>query len=219
MQMTQSFSPSKKRFKSLEILGKDVKKLVNYFDCNSLRLNADKTEFIVFGFTESKDISVTNDGQKIKEKTEVKYLGVTIDKKTHLSIRGKIFFRSMAEDIKSIYTLRNCVPESIKKTLINSIVISHLQYQAVLQCSLSQNLTTTLEKQLNWAVKAGYNRKKVDSSDDLKLMNHTLPVRMFIQYRVALYTRQIFNYKKQAIKNNSCIPLPTANFYFHNRTR
>ena len=42
---------------------------------------------------------------------------------------------------------------------------------------------------------------------------------MLIQYRVALYTRQIFNYKKQAFENISGIPLPTATFYFHNRTR
>ena len=42
---------------------------------------------------------------------------------------------------------------------------------------------------------------------------------MLIQYRVVLYTRQIFNYKKQAFKNISGIPLPTANFYFYNWTR
>ena len=42
---------------------------------------------------------------------------------------------------------------------------------------------------------------------------------MLIQYGVALYARQIFNYKKQAFKNISGIPLPTAKFYFHNWTR
>ena len=39
--------------------------MVNYFDCNSLRLSADKTEFIVFGSAESKDMSITIDGQMI----------------------------------------------------------------------------------------------------------------------------------------------------------
>ena len=51
----------------LEILEKEVKKLFNYFDCNSLMLNADKTDFIVSGSTESKDMSVTIGGQKIKK--------------------------------------------------------------------------------------------------------------------------------------------------------
>ena len=95
MQMTHSFS-EKKVQNGLEILEKDVKNLVNYFDCNYLRLNADKTEFIVFGSTESKDMSVTIDEQKIKEKTEVKYLGVTIDKKLTFQSEVKHILRSMA---------------------------------------------------------------------------------------------------------------------------
>ena len=58
-----------------------------------------------------------------------------------------------------------------------------------------------------------------DSSHDLKLMNNILPVRILIQYRFALYIRQIFNYKKQAFQNISGNPLPTTNSYFHNWTR
>ena len=49
-------------------------------------------------------------------------------------------------------------------------------------------------------------------------MNNISPVRMLKQFRVQLYTKQIFNCKKHA-KNISGFPLPTANFYFHNRTR
>ena len=78
-------------------------------------------------------MSVTIDGQQIKEKTEVKYLGVTIDKKLTFQSEVKTnILRSMAQGIKSIYTLRNCVLESFKTPLINSLVISHLQYPAVL---------------------------------------------------------------------------------------
>ena len=62
---TVTFSSEKKVQDSLEILEKDVKKLVNYFDCHSLMLNAEKTEFIVFRSPESKDMSVTIDGQTI----------------------------------------------------------------------------------------------------------------------------------------------------------
>ena len=99
--MTQSFSPPNKSFKIFE---KDVKKLVKYFDCNSLGLNASKTEFIVFGSTKSKHMSVTIDGQKIKEKTEVKYLGVDIDKNLTFQSKLNIILRSLAQGIKSIYT-------------------------------------------------------------------------------------------------------------------
>ena len=92
MQVTQSFSPPKKIFKCLEILEKDVKQLVNFIDCISLRLNADKLEFIVFGSKESKVMSVTIEGQKIKEETEVKYLGFTIYKKLTFQSEVKKYF-------------------------------------------------------------------------------------------------------------------------------
>ena len=64
MQMILTFSSEKKVQDSLEILKKDVKKLVNYFDYNSFMLNAEKTEFFVFRSPESKDMSVTIDGKK-----------------------------------------------------------------------------------------------------------------------------------------------------------
>ena len=98
-----------------------------------------KRNSLFFGSTESKDMSVNIDGQKIKEKTEAKYLGVTIDKKLTFQSELKNILRIMAQGIKSIYTLRNCVPESFKKTLINSLVISHLQYPAALLLMISES--------------------------------------------------------------------------------
>ena len=65
---TVIYSSEKKVQDSLDFIEKDVKKLFDYFDCNYLRLNADKTEFIVFGSTASKDMSVTVDGQKKEKK-------------------------------------------------------------------------------------------------------------------------------------------------------
>ena len=151
--MTQFFSSEKKVQDSVEILEKEVKKLVNYFDCNSLRLNADKTEFIVFGSTESTDMSVTIDGEKIKAKTEVPYLGVTIDKKLTFQSEVKIFYEVWHKAWnESIYYGTAFLKISKKHWL--TLLLCHLQYPAVLLCSLSQNLIKTLEKQLNWAGKS-----------------------------------------------------------------
>ena len=79
---------------------------------------------------------------------------------------------------KILCTLRNCVPENFRGTVLNSLVISYLQYPTALLCSVPQNLLTTLEKQLNLAVKACYSRRKIDLSHFLKLFNDKLPVRL-----------------------------------------
>ena len=60
---TTIFCSEKKIQDSLEIFEKVVKNLINYFDCISLDLIADKTEIIILGFVESNDISFTIDGQ------------------------------------------------------------------------------------------------------------------------------------------------------------
>ena len=196
--MTQSLSPPKKAQSIFQILESDVKELITLFNFKPLRLTADKKESILFGSTESKHMSVTIDAQMIKEKTEVKYLGVTsyFWLKNHLSIQVKKIFTMNGTRYKiSLYITELC-SWNIQKTPSNSLVISHLKCPAKLLCSLSQALITTLKKQLSWPVKACYIRRKFDSSHDLTLINKILPVHMLVQYSVALYTRQVSNYRK-----------------------
>ena len=53
--------------------------------------------------------------------------------------------------------------------MINSLVMSYLQYPAVLLSTVDNNLFITLEKKLGWAVKACYHRSKFESSTYIKL--------------------------------------------------
>ena len=66
----------------------------------------------------------------------------------------------MACGIKTLYALRESFPQKTLILLMNALVISHVNYSAILLSGISDNLITTLEKQLSWAVKACFNRKK-----------------------------------------------------------
>ena len=66
-----------------------------------------------------------------------------------------------------------------------ALVISHLYYSSILMCS--QNLLIRVEKQLSWAVKSCFNRKKYDRSTDLKLKYKVLPVHIFNDFKVSCY--------------------------------
>ena len=71
--------------------------------------------------------------------------------------------------------------------LLNALVVS-LQYSAILLTGISnENLMTTLEKQLNWAIKACFFRTKYDHSSDLKLQYKILPVRYLLNMKSVLY--------------------------------
>ena len=67
----------------------------------------------------------------------------------------------MAESIKVLQNIKNALPDSMKLLLINSIVLSHIHYPAILLTGMTQSLIITLEKQLSWAVKATFNGKKI----------------------------------------------------------
>ena len=125
----------------------------------------------------------------------------------------------MAQGIKTLYVLRNVVPYHLRKILLNSLVISHLQYSAVLLSSISINLLTTLEKQLNWAVKACYFQRFNSSSLSIKLDNYILPIKQLPEYRTALYVNQLFTFKKPAFRRITGLSLPTYKFYRHSRTK
>ena len=93
----------------------------------------------------------------------------------------------MSCGIKCLYSIRDLFPEKTRLMLLNALVVSHLQYSAILLTGITENLITTLEKQLNWAIKACFFRTKNDHSSDLKLQYKILPVRCLLNMKTVLY--------------------------------
>ena len=127
----------------------------------------------------------------------------------------------MALSIKTLYSINDMVPTKTKLTLLRSLVISHLHYPAILLSGINKSLLRTLEKQLNWGVKACFNRKKYDSSSDLKIKYKILPVEYLIRYRCVAYFWRIINKEIPAFQNmnletwNLTKNERTSNFFQH----
>ena len=97
----------------------------------------------------------------------------------------------MAAGIKTIYTIRRTIPYIMKKLILNELVLSHIHYSATIMQSINQNLVLTLNRQLNWAVKASFFRKKFDLSRDLKLKHKILPMHYFLKLKRINYIWKI----------------------------
>ena len=93
----------------------------------------------------------------------------------------------MATGIKTLYAIRDVFPTATRLLLLNALVLSHLDYSAILLTGISENLITTLEKQLNWGIKARFNRSKSGHSTDLEIRHQILPFRYFLDYKCLLY--------------------------------
>ena len=67
------------------------------------------------------------------------------------------------------------------KLLLNALVFCHLHYSAVVLRSKEKNLLISIEKLINWASKATFNRKKFDSIKELKKEHSVITIRFFLE--------------------------------------
>ena len=96
-----------------------------------------KTEYIVFSTRKRLTNNVLNvDNEIIAESNSVKYLGVIIDSKLKFDGEVKKILQIMACGIKVLNTLSKSLPEKTKVLLLNAIVISHLNYSALILIGL-----------------------------------------------------------------------------------
>ena len=202
-------------------LENNIAKLVEYFESHRLNLNEDKTEFIVFcknsqnKLTKNLKLQVKNYSTSLS--SFVKYLGVYLDQNLTYENEVKHVLKKMACGIKTIYAVKQFLPEKVCLLLLNALVLSHLHYPAILLQGFSQNLLTTLEKQLSWGVKACFNRQKQDSSSVLKIKHNILPIRIFLDYKSCFYFWKYHNNLLPAFSGPNTIP--TARMKYHSRTK
>ena len=104
----------------------------------------------------------------LKQKESVMYLGVYWDRNLNFQDEVKKILRKMVCSTKTLYYVRDFLPEKTRFLLLKSPVISHLQYSSVLLNGISRSLISTSEKQLNWGVEACFNRYKMDTAQDLR---------------------------------------------------
>ena len=160
-------------------------------------INASKTEFIIFQKPSIKQntILLTVDNVQIQESTTVKYLGVTLDK--HLTYQSEVkqILKKMATGIKTIYVIRNFITENTRILLLHALVLSHLQYSAILLTGITSELLCTLQKQINWGIKAACFKKKSTNIDDIKNRFKILHLDNLIDLKTILFLLKLKNNK------------------------
>ena len=181
---------SRKKIESAkESLELNVNNICDFFEKHQLTLNADKTEFNTFQTKNNKykNTNLIVEDEVIRSRSTLKYLGVYLDQNLTFQEEVKHILRKMACGIKTLYSIRDYFPEKVRLLLLNALVISHLHYPEILLNGWTEYLNTTLEKQLNWGIKACFIRTKYYRSSDLKIKHNILPIRYFLKNKSLLY--------------------------------
>ena len=100
---------------ALNKLEKDIEQLIHFFENHRLTINADKTEFILFGkpskSNDVKSYKLHVKDQIIKHSNSVKYLGVFLDQNITIQDEVKSILQKMSCGIKCLYSIRDLFPE------------------------------------------------------------------------------------------------------------
>ena len=172
-----------------------IKKWMNQY---YLKLNDDKTQIIIFGSSRIlQKIKMTGvniaEGIPIQFKTTVKNLGILMDNK--LTMRKQVIEvkKRSFRTLRNIRRIRFLLTEEQLKVVINSLVVSCLDYCNGLYYGISEKLLNQLQLIQNCAAKVVKGKYKHDHLDQDLQDLHWLTVKKRVLFKIALLVYKALN--------------------------
>ena len=198
-----SNSQERNTIKTLENTMDDVKQ---WMDQMRLKMNTNKTEFILFGSKQQlikTDTQTFNSvGDMVQKSNVVRCLGVFLD--CNLSFKHHVIkkARTAMSSIIRIRNIRNFLNKQACETLVTGMVLSHLDYANSVLVGLPDITLNYLQRVQNFAAKVVLNRDRYSSSTDALKELHWLPIRGRIIFKiVCLIHKCLFGNGPNNLKN------------------
>ena len=115
-------------------LNSEFQKIINWLHINHLKLNANKTNYMIFSpkspkFKELNNITLKFDNSSmIKRVTQCKYLGMIIDEKLNWNQHIFNLTKKLAKIVGTLYKIRYYVNKSSLVLILQSLLISSIKY-------------------------------------------------------------------------------------------
>ena len=171
-----------------------VVNIASWMDTMHLKLNPDKTKFIMFGYRNQLDKCktsyVTISGSTIPRSPSVKYLGVTIDENLNLKEHILTKCKTAIANFVRICNIWKYLTTDACSTLILGLCISHLDYANALYYGLPDKTISHLQIVQSMCAKLTPRKSKYDSSMEALSQLHWLPIRHRINFKIATITHK-----------------------------
>ena len=146
-------------------LSDSAKKVSQWAELNSLSLNAKKTQAIVFGSSSTikafrelniNCIDINNRGDTVSFVDEITSLGIKLD--NTLSWRSQVLqvTKNVNRVLYFLKTIRPCTSLSLRRRLVESLVVPHLDYCTVVYSDVCNELRTQLQRLANAGIRYIY---------------------------------------------------------------
>lgn len=131
----------------------DVKQIITWFKANHLKLNVDKTQYIVFGTKHmTKNCPshpITIEGNQINRCKHVKYLGMELDENLTYTQHISTLCNKVCRILGPLNSIKHLIPYKIRKSVYQAIVLPHFTYGISLWSTTSSTQLCRVKKVLN----------------------------------------------------------------------
>ena len=118
--------------KQLHSLQNGIEVVSDWMSANKLKLNEEKTEFLVIGCRHQlKKVainSITISGAVIPKSSKARNLGVIVDEQLNMSAHVNQICKSCYANLQNLYKIRPFLTKSATKKLVHATIISKLDY-------------------------------------------------------------------------------------------
>ena len=165
---------------------------------NRLKINDDKTEFLIIGspHTHSKldgNLKLSVGNATIKPSVSARNLGVQFNSQMSMENQVTNICKSTHYHLRNIGAIRNVLTDDTAAQLVHSLISSRLDYCNSLLIGLPDAQLRRLQKIQNHAARMVSRTRKFDHIQPVLQKLHWLPVRARINFKVDLLTYKALN--------------------------
>ncbi len=184
-------------------INNEIDKISEWLKINKLSINVSKSKCMFFHTTRRKspEIELMLDNSVIERVNEFNFLGIVIDSNLSWKNHNDYICNKLSKTIGVINRLKNFLPLSVKVTLYNSLVLSHINYGLLLWGHSCNRIIKTQKRAIRTVTASKYNAhteplfKKLNLlklSDVITLMELKF-YHKFVNNRLPLYFTDIFS--------------------------
>ena len=165
---------------------------------NKLKINDDKTEFLIIAsphshkkLTDNHSLTVGN--SSIGPSSSAKNLGVIFDNNMNMEKQVSNICKSANFQLRNIGSIRKCLNDTAAAQLVHSLITSRLDYCNSLLGGIPDSQIERLQRVQNNAARIVARLKKFDHITPTLRSLHWLPVKYRIEFKTLLLTYRILN--------------------------
>ena len=181
---------------------------------NKLKLNDDKTEFLVmtskFHQQNMDHTAIQVDSASIVASSFARNLGVMFDNSLAMEKQVKKICQSVFYHIRNVNSIRKTLSDDSAATIIHALITSRLDNGNALLYNINDNLLTKLQLAQNAAARILTKTRKYDHITPVLKELHWLPVRWRIIFKLLLLTWKCVNDKAPSYLQQLIFPYSPA---------